>query len=76
MRHDDEMWGLLFIILMVFGICITTLTRDNSSINLQVITEMSAKCDSNGGLDRIEHDYDVLCKNGAEFNYGIIKESK
>jgi len=38
-------------------------------LNTKVITEMSAKCDSNGGVESITHGYDVKCKNGAEFQY-------
>lgn len=73
--NDETAAGLAIValtltLLIVFG---ATLTQDRTQIDLAAVSEMSAKCESNEGLDYIEHDYDVVCKNGAEFNYNRLK---
>lgn len=53
--------------------CIVFLTQDDTHLKLDTIQEMIKKCDNNGGLDYIEHDYDVVCKNKAEFSFERTK---
>lgn len=62
---------VLTLVLFMTGFlnCVTFLTQDNTHLKLNTIQEMIKKCDSNDGLDYIEHDYDVVCKNKAEFSY-------
>lgn len=54
--------------------CATFLTQDDTHLKLNKIEMMVKKCENNGGLEFIEHDYDVKCKNGAEFINDRTKE--
>lgn len=71
-----ETFGLIVtLILFLAGSvsCDAFLTQDDTHLKLDTIQEMIKKCDNNGGLDYIEHDYDVVCKNKAEFSFERTK---
>ena len=69
--NDTEVGGVVVGIMLIMGVLVSaiTLTQDDTRVNLKAISEMTAKCKDNDGLDIIQHDYDVLCKNGAYFEY-------
>lgn len=69
----DEQWVGFIFLMVAFIFMGTCFTIDSSHIRLGVIENMIAKCADNGGLKYIEHDYDVKCKNGAEFSYDRFK---
>lgn len=59
----------LMLAMFFTGMSVVDSAVSKSVINLDVVTEMTAKCDNNGGAESITHGYDVTCKNGAKFPF-------
>ena len=62
----EELMALVLTLGVVTGVL--NIQPDNRNLELGTITTMVTKCKPNGGLKYIEHDYDVVCMNGAEFS--------
>ena len=76
MNEDEGFFTFMFVLICGMVIYGFTSTKDNSHINIEIVSYMTKKCETNGGLKYIEHDYDVVCKNGATFEYEYGMEDK
>ena len=63
----DEDYGVFIFVMICIAVYLGTSTPDSASIHFSTVNKMILKCASNGGVEKLEHDYDVTCKDGAYY---------
>lgn len=68
---SDEEANTLFFLGFVMAIILSKLAYHTlgDGFDLEVVNKWSTLCESNGGLESMETDYDIICNNGAEFDF-------